>query len=123
MITGRVRSGTPLIALTVRGAGGHGVQIEAAIDTGFNGQLSITRELIETLNLATNIGTSCVLADGTRVRVQLFDVEVEWNGAWRPIIAASLDGGPLVGMGLLRGSHLGIDAVEGGSVEVGPIER
>ena len=122
MIVGSVRSGVASVPLTIRGPDGHSIYIDAAIDTGFNGQLSLTEECARDLGLVARMATTCEMADGTKVRVELFDTEVEWSDGWRPVVAACLAGGPLVGMGMLEGSRLSMDVVQDGRVDIRSIE-
>jgi predicted aspartyl protease len=65
MITGTVN---PLqearIPLTVRGPGGHEEDIEAVIDTGFTGWLTLPPALIAAMGLTWRGRDSAILADG-----------------------------------------------------------
>ena len=75
-------------------------------------------DVIERLALVMREEAEYILADGSVVVSQLYEAEVEWHGQWRRVLAASMDGGPLVGMAMLRGSNLSVDVVTGGRVAI-----
>src|SRR5215216_1170829 len=114
-----VRAGREaVIELSIRGRGGREQIIQAVIDTGFTRPLTLPNELIRTLR-ATHIGRSgAVLADGRTALLEIFEVEVYWDGAWRTVRANAIDTDALVGMGLLAGYRVYLDAVSGGRVTI-----
>ena len=122
MITGIVNSQLePTIKLLVSGPDGRQL-IEAVIDTGYNGALALSRELIASLGLAFLTSNRAELADGTEILLDVFDGEVEWNGELRSILVDS--GGPvaLVGLELLHGFELNMAVVSGGPVSISTLE-
>jgi predicted aspartyl protease len=66
-------------------------------------------------------GGSAQLADGTMRRFDTFEAEIEWNGAWRGVVASVLGSEALLGMALLSGLQLRVEVVPGGAVEIGPL--
>ncbi|MGH2583610.1 MAG: clan AA aspartic protease [Dehalococcoidia bacterium] len=119
MIAGVVEAGREaVIELSVRGPDGREQAVNALIDTGFTGFLTLPSGLIQTLR-ATRIGRSrAVLADGAVVLLQLVEVDVDWDGAWRTVRANVVDTGALVGMGLLAGYRFCLDATVDGRVTI-----
>ena len=106
------------IRLTLRGVSREEREIEAIIDTGFTGYLTLPTALIDRLALSWKGRSQALIADGS---VHVFDEyigTVLWNGQDRMVEVAAADTTPLVGMGLLRGHGLRVDVVENGSVKI-----
>lgn len=119
MITGIViayRQAT--IHLPVRGPAGQERGVEAIIDTGFDGSLTLPPALIATLGLAWRRRGRAMLADGSESLFDIHEATVVWNGVPRRIAVDAADTDPLLGMLLLHGYELTVQAVEGGSVLV-----
>ena len=119
MITGAFNASyEAVIPLTVRGPKGQGQNVEAVIDTGFTGFLTLHSSLIALLGLAWLGREQAILGDGS---IRLFDVysaTVIWNGQPRTVEVDAADTVSLVGMGLIYGYELRIQAVDGGSVTI-----
>lgn len=119
MIVGAVSSlFEPQISLTVLSRGGNPIAIDATIDTGFNGYLSLNRSLISSLEIPFLARRQGTLADGSSHRFRAYAAEIEWAGTRSWIEIDCLDGGPLVGTQLLRRHRLRIDFVSRGAVEI-----
>lgn len=106
------------IRLTVRGDDREEREIEAIIDTGFTGQLTLPMPLIDRLGLSWKGRSQALIADGS---IHIFDEyigTVLWNGEVRTVEVAAAETDPLVGMGLLRGHSLRVDIVENGAVMI-----
>ena len=119
MIAGVVIAGREAVVdLRVRGPGGGARLVEAIIDTGFTGFLTLPMALIAALR-PTHLGRSrLLLADGTEVVLELYEVDIHWDGGWRTIRADAVGTNALVGMGLLAGYRLCLDATAGGRVTI-----
>lgn len=120
MISGSVNADREaIIHLRVGGPSGQQQhEIEAIIDTGFTGFLTLPQTLVVALGLPWLCRQAGVLADG---RVELFDVYVAtvvWDGGPRTIEVEAADTDPLVGMRLLERYSLRIDVVSGGPVTI-----
>jgi clan AA aspartic protease len=119
MITGVVTaSRKPVIRLTARGPDGQEQEIEAVIDTGFTGFLTIPPALIASLGLNRRGGGRALLADGSVHVLEVYEGNVIWNGQPRRIAAHAADSDVLVGMSLLYGCDLTIRALDGGTVTI-----
>jgi len=106
------------IRLTVQGARGRAYEVEAVIDTGFSGFLTLPPTLITLLGAAWVGRQPGLLADGS---VQIFDVyatTVLWDGQPRTVETEVVDAQPLIGMALLQGCDLWIRVANGGSVTI-----
>jgi clan AA aspartic protease len=92
--------------------------IDAVIDTGYTGFLSLPREVIVSLNLPWTGVDRGTLGDGSETTFEVYAATVIWDGEYQniPVNEAEID--PLVGMGLLYGYDLRIQAVEGGIVAI-----
>ena len=109
------------VRLRVRGPGGLEQDIEAVIDTGFNGFLTVSPALVGRLGLL-RIGRSRVrLANGQEELLDLYEIEVLWDGQWRTVEIEAAETDALVGMSLVYGYSVYVEAVEGGRVVIEPL--
>ena len=116
MITGVVTSfHQATIRLIVRGPTGQAQEIEAVIDTGFDGALSLPPADIAALGLPWR-HRGRALADGTTSRFDIYEATVLWDGTPRRVAVDAADIDPLVGMRLLDGYELTVQAIVGGQV-------
>jgi clan AA aspartic protease len=106
------------LAVIVRGPHGQEEEVEAIVDTGFTGFLTLPSTLIATLALVFHSRTIATLADGTSVLLPIYEATVLWDGQERDVLVLEAEGGCLLGMSLLYGSRLTIDVIDGGSVTV-----
>ena len=123
MIVGIVRKREPLIRLTIRGDRGRKQEIEAVVDSGYTGWLTLPPAVIASLNLQWRSFGRGVLADGS---VSLFDVyhgKVEWDGRVRSAFVDEFDATPLVGMALLTGYELKVQVRARGKVTIKRLAR
>ena len=119
MIRGIVNSAfDAVVRLPIRGSSGRTREVEAAIDTGFNGSLTLPAELAEELKLPFITTVAAFLANGEMVRLNVYRVELLWDGRTRYIRADATGKRPLVGMSLLHRQSLYLEVVEGGRVEI-----
>ena len=106
----------PVINLTVQGPSGQSQEIEAVIDTGYNGFLTLPRTLVTELGLVYRDRGRAILADGSEAFLDIYDVVVLWNSRLRNTRASAADATPLVGMRMLNRHSLNVDVEEGGRV-------
>jgi clan AA aspartic protease len=105
-----------VISLTVRGPNGQEQEIEAVIDTGFDGSLTLPSALIAALGLPWRRRGRALLADGNESVFDIYEAMVMWDGTARRVSVDAVDVMPLVGMTLLYGYELTVQIVEGGRV-------
>ena len=110
------------ISLVVSNASRQTRLIDAVIDTGYTGYLSLPREIIVALNLPWTGIDRGTLGDGSEVTFEVYAATVIWDGQYRNIPVTEAETDPLVGMSLLYGYDLQIRAVEGGNVTIKAIE-
>jgi clan AA aspartic protease len=110
-----------VIRLRLRGPTGAEADLDAVIDTGFTASLTIPPSIAAALGLVRQSGGSAMLADGSVRPFDIYAVEVEWGGTWRPILVWTVGEEVLAGMRLIAGHQLRVDAMPGGVVEIVPI--
>jgi clan AA aspartic protease len=119
MITGVVTDRREaVIRLRVRGPAGQDQEIEAIIDTGFDGWLSLPSSIIAQLALTWRQRGRALLADGSESVFDIYEATVDWDGELRRIPVDEAETVPLVGMSLLEGYELSIQVHRGGNVIV-----
>ena len=121
-ITGTVVAGREaVIPLTVVGFRGRTTVIEAVIDTGFTGHLTLPLNLTRSLDLPLLGSRYVTLANGATASLDVYRAAVLWEGTERLVRAFVSEGTPLVGMYLLYGSEVRLRVVDGGSVVIEPL--
>ncbi len=123
MITGAIKSDEARIRLKVIGRHGRTQEVEAVIDSGFNGALTLPPALIATLDLRWRSVDLATLANGTTCVFQVYVGKVLWDGKLRTILVAEADADPLVGMRLLRGHELKMHVRARGKVTIKRLHR
>lgn len=109
------------VRLIVRSPNGQDQEVEAIIDTGFTGFLTLPPALVASLGLTWIGRAEGVLSNGS---LQVFDVyaaTVIWDGQPRIVATDAADTDPLIGMGLMYGHDLQIHVVEDGTVTIEPL--
>ena len=108
------------VALTVLGYGGVSERVTFLIDTGATGEITLPQTTIARLNLPLvaygSPDASVVLADGTVGAARVHTARVLWHDRLRDVEVVNLGSDPLIGMGILQGSNLSVDAIPGGLV-------
>ena len=92
--------------------------VDTVIDTGFSGFLSLPSAIIVALNLPWSASDIATLGDGSETLFDLYTATVIWDGQYREIYVAESETEPLLGMSLLYGYRLQLDAIEGGGVKI-----
>ena len=124
MISGKVNSQREaIVAVSLLDAGGAEQPIDAVLDTGFTGELTLPAKLIDDLKLEFFGSRRAVLGDGNEVLMDNYFGSIMWHGRVRRIVVLESEGGPLVGMELLEGSELSLRVEPGGPVLVEEIEK
>ena len=92
--------------------------VEAIMDTGFTGFLSLPLSMIESLGLPWIFSDSVTLGDGSEVIFQMYRAIVIWDGQFKVVDVAASESEPLLGMSLLYGFKLQVEVVERGTVTI-----
>lgn len=108
----------PMLQLTVHDTGGRPHDLEAVIDTGFNGFVTLPPLLIAALRLPWLCRQQGQLADGSVLTFDVHTARVNWHGRSRSVEVEAADAQPLLGMALLQGSELRVQVVPVGAVTI-----
>lgn len=109
--------GEPVLPVHVVGPDGT-LNIDAIVDTGFNGDLTLPQAQIDALGLPKATVSEVTLADGRARDVSMYDAKAEFVGTTRAVFVARAPTIPLVGTGLLWGFSLYIEFKADGIVEI-----
>lgn len=118
MTVGRVNARLePVIPVAIQTNSGP-VPLEAIVDTGFNHELTLPPDLIDTLGLEYAAPVQATLAGDIRVYVDYYRATILWEQRAREVAVLEMDGAPLVGMALLADRRLTIDGTVDGVVRI-----
>ncbi len=119
MITGKVAENLDLlVTVEVANSNGAFVPLEFVIDTGFNGELALPRDVILALGLDYRGEIALTLATSQEVTIANYDGVVSWHGRRRDVVVIETDSELLLGMALLLGSRVAFDAQIDGEVVI-----
>ena len=107
-----------VVALSLHGPEGQAQNIEAVIDTGYSGFLTLPTALVMELGLPFAYIGRALLANDDEVTFDVHDVMVLWDDQPRHIRADATGSTPLVGMLLLDRHNLNIEVERGGRVVI-----
>lgn len=92
--------------------------VDAVIDTGFTGFLTLPLVVLTTLNLRPYSREEGTLGDGSTCVFDVYRGIVIWDGEIRRIDINASEASPLVGMSLLYKYRVQFDAIEDGAVTI-----
>jgi clan AA aspartic protease len=99
------------------------LEIDAVVDTGFDGWLTLPAELVTRLSLTWRRRGSALLADGNEILFDVHDGAVIWDGRTRRIPVDVAETAPLLGMGMLQAHRLVMDVERRGAVKITRLVR
>lgn len=111
-----------VLDLTVQGPTGEQVQLEFVVDTGFNGDLTLHSSVAAALGLRIVGVERAMLADGSVIEFPVSRALLHWDGTLRRVNVGVADTVSHVGMQVLQGHELRIEAVPNGRVLISPME-
>ena len=106
----------PMVVLEISSGDGRFQPINALLDTGFDGYLTLHSDTVARLGLEYAEHIPMILADGEEIEAPAHAGAVKWFGEERSIDVIAMDGLPLLGMRLLAGCKITIRAHPGGEV-------
>lgn len=115
----RIPTGEPRVTIHV--ADIYGVQhpVEFLVDTGFDGDITLPPAVIRRLGLPYLRAGNVTVAGNFAAEFGVYGAEVIWDGKIvEAAVLESEDDPPLLGMALLWGSRITIEAREGGTVSI-----
>ncbi len=107
-----------VVPISLRGPEGQSQDIEAVVDTGYNGFLTLPTTLVTELGLPFAYTGRALMANDDEVSFDVHDVTVLWDGHPKPIKADATGSTPLVGMLLLDQHSLHIEVARRGRVVI-----
>ncbi len=107
-----------VVTLSLHGPEGQAQDVEAVIDTGYSGFLTLPTTLVTEMALPFAYVGRAFLANNDEVSFDVHDVTVLWDGQPRHVRADATGSTPLVGMLLLVGHSLNIEVEHGGRVTI-----
>ena len=119
MIRGKVSGNQQaLIAVDIMDGEGRPRSVEVVLDTGFTGYLTLPSESISQLGLPSVGQRTFELANGELFDFQVYLGAVSWHGRPSDVLVLQSDSVPLLGMALLWGSRVTMDALNDGEVGI-----
>lgn len=107
----------PIVQLSIQRPDDREHEIEALLDTGFNGFLALPSSIIEAFSLSHLGREQVTLANGKVHFARKYEVTVRFAGTVQSVEVVEA-GEPIVGMALLRGYDLQVQCVDGGAVRL-----
>ncbi len=92
--------------------------VEVILDTGFTGYLTLPTESIQELGLPSVGRRTFELANGELFEFEAYLAAVSWHGRLVDALVLKSDSAPLLGMTLLWGSRVTVDALADGEVTI-----
>ncbi len=122
MMSGYVNSNREaIIQIAIVGDSKRLKSVRAIIDTGFTGDLTLPRTVIDELGLTLRGFQRVILGDGSVQYFELCVGTVIWDGQMREVEINLAETDSLVGMGLLENYKLEMEARLGGEVRITPL--
>ena len=110
-----------IVRITLVGGDTGRLELDVVVDTGFTGYLRLNEDIVEALGLEFRNFVVNTLANGQDEQVPTYIGSVDWEGELKPITVQAInEGDHLLGMALLSGCRLTIEAVPGGAVAIEP---
>ena len=107
-----------VVTLPLVGPSGQALEVDAVVDTGFNGYLVLPPTLVADLALPVVGDGEAVLADGSEAAFNVHGVTMLWDGQPRYVETGAVGVDPLLGMAMLDNHDLSIQVRDGGRVVI-----
>ena len=113
-------TGVPSVSVTVSNIAQPNIAmiVEATVDTGFTAHLTLPAKVIQELELPYYGDRLARLADGEIGRFNVYAARVSWNGQSKITPIFESESQPLLGMAMIWGNRLVVDARAGGEVTI-----
>lgn len=95
--------------------------VEVVLDTGFSEELVLPPDIVSTLGLTPQGEMPLTLADGEEQIFDFYMALISWHGQDRIVAVIEMPSERLIGMNLLWGSRLIVDAAVGGEAIIEPL--
>ena len=119
MISGTVNvNREAMIQIAVVGDNKQLRSVRAIIDTGFTGDLTLSKAIINELELPIRGIQEVILGDGSLQNFEMCAGAVIWDGQMKRVEINAAETDSLIGMGLLENYKLEIEGRPGGEVRI-----
>ena len=119
MIRGKVDANQQaLVTIEVLDGEGCSQSLQVVLDTGFTGYLTLPMGSNQRLGLRSVGQRTFELASGELVAFDAYLAVVSWHGSQIDALVLQSDSAPLLGMALIWGSRIIVDALTGGEVTI-----
>jgi predicted aspartyl protease len=88
----------PVVPITLVGPDGVEETIEAVVDTGYSGLLTLSSDLVRRLNFPLGPPVRVLLAGNTTARYDTIEARMRWDGELRDVFTLQMEGTPLIGL-------------------------
>lgn len=95
--------------------------VEVVLDTGLSEELVLTPDIVSTLGLTPQGEMPLTLADGEEQIFDFYMASISWHDQERIVAVVEMPAERLIGMNLLWGSRLIVDAAVGGEAIIEPL--
>jgi clan AA aspartic protease len=117
MISGRVNNRyEAIVQILIQNQAGELVSVDAVVDTGFDGSLTLPANVIASLGLHWRGKAGVVLANGLVDECDVYAGVVKWDGIPRQVLVEAAETDPLVDMAMMKGFEMRLEVKLGGSV-------
>ena len=106
----------PRVPLDILGSDGAFRSLNAVVDTGFTGMLTLPESVVSDLGLRRVREQEITLADGRSQLRRICRAELLWHGQPIDVLAYMMGDQPMIGTALLAPCRLTIDLWPGGAV-------
>jgi clan AA aspartic protease len=114
MISGIVNSSREAaLEIVILDSAGRPFNQGAMVDTGYNGWLTLSPNVIASLGLRWIRYGRAMLADGGQIVFNIYEAVVVWDGQLITIPVDEMDAMPLIGMALMYGYELVLPVLDG----------
>lgn len=110
-----------IVSVPLLAADGQFQPFDFALDTGFDGDLSLPSQTLHGLAVAVESERAFEMADGSRTTARTWSATALWDGTPRAILIVEMAGERLLGMDLLWQSRITLEARAYGPVEIAPL--
>ena len=108
----------PMVSVEFKGTQERWISVDALLDSGFTGAVSLPIRMVENLQLKWSGKHWVTLGDASEVPVDLYEGFVDFaDRQYRCAVLATGDV-PTVGMHLIQGFKVCFESVEGGDIEI-----
>ena len=107
-----------VVSLELRGPNGDARVVNAIVDTGYDGYLTVAPRTVAELGLPFVSTGRARLADGSVIGFGIHHGTVNWDGLELLVELDEADTTPLLGMAMLDGHDLHLEVAAGGRVTI-----